>query len=243
MLGKNTLTLTGMVSSMIKSHDFQGENFFRVEIEVARLSENVDILPVIVSEKLLYNNQIAVGQLVTIVGQVRTKNHKEEDETRSKLLVFGYVKDLAGISEDDLFAIDIKNKVEIVGYICKPPIHRVTPLEWVITDLHVACNRQYGKSDHVPCVAWGTNAKMARNLKVGDKVKLTGRFQSRNYFRKSDDDNTKNTTYEVSISQLEVMAEDVVDIAGKVVRAVNKEAKGLAKNMHKNTGIKYLEAM
>lgn len=204
MQDKNVLTVSGMVNVIEKSHDCQGEQFYRVMLDVIRLSENVDTIPVIVSEKLLFNNEIVPGMFVTIEGQVRTRNQKNGSD-KSKLLVFGYANDVNQISEAELLATEVKNQVEMEGYVCKAPTYRETTTGRVITDLLIACNRQYANSDYIPCITWGINAKMAKKLCVGDKIKFTGRFQSREYRRKNDEAGTINVTYEVSISHLDIV--------------------------------------
>jgi len=206
MQDKNTLTISGMVNVIEKSHEFHGEQFFRILIDVIRLSENVDTVPVIVSEKLLFNNAIAPGMFITVEGQIRTKNHKEGN-AKSKLLVFGYANDVTKITEEELFASEIKNIVVMEGHVCKVPTHRKTNTGRIITDLSIACNRQYSKSDYIPCITWGVTAKMAKKLRVGDKIKFTGRFQSREYRRKNDDIGVVNTAYEISISNIELVPE------------------------------------
>lgn len=205
MQDKNILTVSGIIKNIEKSHDFRGEQFFRIILSVARLSDAIDLLPVIISEKLLYNNEIKEEMFVTITGQVRTKNHKENDKNR--LLVFGYASDLNEIKASEIEALEIRNEVEIEGYICKPPTYREVSAGRIIADLLVACNRQYSKSDYIPCIAWGINAKMAKNLRVGDKIHLSGRFQSREYYRKNDNTEQANIAYEISIASLEVIDE------------------------------------
>jgi hypothetical protein len=212
MHDKNILVVSGMVNVIEKSHDFHGEQFYHVMLDVIRLSENVDTIPVIVSEKLLFKNEIAPGMLITIEGQVRTKNQKDSS-VKSKLLVFGYASDVNQITEEELLANEIKNQVKMEGFICKVPTHRKTKTGRIITDLLVACNRQYSKSDYVPCITWGINAKMANKLCVGDKVRFTGRFQSREYLRKNDEIGLVNTAYEVSISNIEIINNPVEILA------------------------------
>lgn len=240
MQDKNILTISGMVKTVELSHEFHGQKFYRVMLEVIRLSENVDVVPVIISEKLLFNNEIFPGLFITIEGQVRTKNQKEVAD-KSKLLVFGYASDVNQITEEELLALEVKNEVKMEGYICKMPTHRKTNTGRIITDLLVACNRQYSKSDYIPCIAWGINAKMAKNLRIGDKIKFEGRFQSRSYRRKGDEDDAVNIAYEVSISQLEMI--DVEKEAADAAEKADKECTALAKNMHNNRGIVYKTAI
>lgn len=259
MQDKNTLTISGMVNVIEKSHEFHGEQFFRIMLDVIRLSENVDTVPIIVSEKLLFNNEVSPGMFITVAGQIRTKNHKEGN-ARSKLLVFGYASDVNQITEQEMLASEIKNYVEMEGYICKVPTHRPTNAGRVITDLLIACNRQYSKSDYVPCITWGSTAKMASKLRVGDKVKFIGRFQSREYRKKTDEVGVVNTAYEISIKQIELIPETTdavvenIDLREAVLKTkfkprievtVEKQnpCSVLARNMHKNRGIVYKQVV
>lgn len=219
MQDKNLLIISGMVNVIEKSHEFHGEQFYRVMLDVIRLSTNVDTVPVIVSEKLLYNNEIAPGQFITVEGKVRTKNYKDSTP-KTKLLVFGYASDVNHITEDELLATEVKNQVVIEGYVCKLPTHRRTNTGRIITDLLVACNRQYSKSDYVPCITWGINAKMAKKLHIGDKIRFSGRFQSREYRRKNDEIGIVNTAYEVSISDLEIIEDENKTFADPVSEAM-----------------------
>lgn len=207
MQDKNILRVSGMVNVVEKSHESHGEQFYCIMLDVIRLSEKIDMVPVIVSEKLLFNNEIVPGQFITVQGQIRTKNYKK-GSSRSKLLVFGYASDVNHITAYELLATEIKNQILIEGYICKLPTHRRTNTGRIITDLLVACNRQYSKSDYIPCITWGINAKMAKSLLVGDKIRFTGRFQSREYRRKNDEIGVVNTAYEVSISDLEILVDE-----------------------------------
>jgi len=206
MSEKNIVNLSGKVISIEESHTCLNETFYRFFIEIPRLSDNVDIVPVIVSEKLLYNNPIVEGDLVTITGQIRTRNQKEGE--RNRLLVFGYAMEITKITEEEFNKIEDKNHVEITGFICKKPVYRKTPTGRKISDLLIASNRQYNKSDYIPSIAWGINATFARNLEVGEKISLIGRFQSRTYTKKDENDNPiEKIAYEISISQLNVVKE------------------------------------
>lgn len=201
----NILVITGTVSKIEESHVFNNEKFYKADVEVARLSDNVDIVPVVISEKLLFHNEVKEGATVTLQGQVRTRTYAGETGN-SHLSVFGYANDFAEITQEDYDAISEKNCVELEGYICKQPVHRVTTNTGrTITDLLVAVNRKHGKSDYIPCICWGMNAKMAKKLRVGEKIKLTGRFQSRKYRKKYDVENKINLAYEVSITNFNVV--------------------------------------
>lgn len=244
MQNKNTLTVSGMVNVIEKSHEFHGEQFYRIMLDVIRLSENVDTVPIIVSEKLLFNNEIAPGMFITVEGQIRTKNHKEGN-AKSKLLVFGYASDVNQITEEMLFASEIKNQVEMEGHVCKVPTNRETNTGRIITDLLVACNRQYSKSDYIPCITWGITAKMAKKLRVGDKIKFVGRFQSREYRRKSDEVGVVNVAYEISISHIELVHDDIeaaIEPVTSLGLALAGSA-GMAKWAHSNRGIVFNEVV
>lgn len=203
----NSLFLCGKVTSIEKSHEHLGDQFYKFMIEVPRLSDNVDVLPMMVSQKLLHNNEIAIEDTVVVSGQVRTHNQKEDG--RNKLLVFGYLTEIKKISVEEMQSITDKNIVKIEGYVCKNPIFRSTSTGRKITDLLIAVNRQHNKSDYIPSISWGINATFAKNLSVGEKINLTGRFQSRNYSIKIDEDNLEErVALEISIAQLGIAEED-----------------------------------
>jgi primosomal replication protein N len=194
------LEIAGKVTSApIFYHETYGEKFLTFTIECPRLSESVDDIPVMISEKIL--GGIKVGDYLNINGQLRTYNKYEED--KSRLLIFAFVRDVAIISEEEFKSIKNPNILEMTGFICKEPAYRTTPLGREITDILIAVNRAFKKSDYIPVITWGRNAKFASLLDVGTKVKVTGRLQSRSYEKKVDAD-TKVTriAYEVSATQI-----------------------------------------
>lgn len=204
MPDKNVLKLYGQVGSVEKSHEFNGECFYRFMIHVKRNSGTVDVLPVIVNEKLLFNNDIDTGDYVYVAGQIRTKNSVSEDG-KNRLLVFGYATEIEQIAEEECVNNPNRNYVELEGYVCKKPNYRETPSGRKITDLLLASNRPYNKSDYVPSIAWGINAAFAKNFEVGTKVLAIGRFQSRPYKKKKEDGTyEERVAYELSISNLEI---------------------------------------
>src|SRR5574344_74827 len=210
ILNSNDLTITGKVSSIEFSHTYTNpktnktEKFYKGQIEVARLSDNVDIVPVIISEKLLFHNEVKAEDLITMVGHVRTRNFTDEEEKRNHLSVFAYAEDFVKIDDDSYAAITDKNLVTLTGFVCKQPTYRTTNSGRIITDLLIACNRKFGKSDYIPVICWGANAKMAEKLRVGDEISVEGRFQSRRYRRKSDIENRTNVAYEVSATNFTI---------------------------------------
>lgn len=183
-----------IVSEPTLTHARYGEGFYEFDVRVPRLSGTDDILPVTISEKLLYGKEIGKGTKINAVGQFRSYN-KIEDE-RSRLVLTAFVQEL-------LEETDNPNTITLNGYVCKPPIYRMTPLNREIADILIAVNRAHNKSDYIPCVAWGRNARFASMLSVGDRVAVSGRVQSRQYEKKVSETNIqKRTAYEVSISKL-----------------------------------------
>lgn len=203
VLTTNKVYIEGkVVSELTFSHEMYGEGFYSFDVEVPRLSEVVDRLPITVSERILQNVDVSVGKIVSLDGQLRSYN-KVIDGTSRLILT--------------IFARDINNKEEISsspneifldGYICKTPIYRTTPFGREITDILVAVNRPYNKSDYIPAIAWGRNARFSNSLEVGTHIKIWGRIQSRDYEKKiSETETVKRTAYEVSISKMEKVDE------------------------------------
>lgn len=179
------------------SHEIYDEKFYKFSIKTKRLSEYEDILPVIISERLVNLNDIKVGSIVKIFGQFRSYNL--QTETRNKLVLSIFVKDIEFTDDESILTT---NDANFIGYICKEPVYRKTPLGREIADVLVAINRTYRKSDYIPCILWGRNAKYCETLNVGDLVKLNGRIQSRSYEKKLENGEVlKKTAYEVSVSK------------------------------------------
>ena len=189
-----------VASSFIFSHQVFGEGFYLVDILVKRLSDSEDRIPLMVSERLVDVSQDYEGEYIMVQGQFRSYNRHEEKRNRLVLSVF--VRELSFVEEAD---DSIKtNQIFLDGYICKPPVYRKTPLGREIADLLLAVNRPYGKSDYIPCICWGRNARYASAFEVGGHVLLWGRIQSREYIKKLGENETeKRTAYEVSVSKLE----------------------------------------
>ena len=201
----NTITLIGkIISDYVFSHEMYGESFYTFQIETSRLSEATDILPVTISERLIDKNLFKIDSLIEITGQIRSYNNIVDGKNHLLLTVF--VKDIN-------FNLDLNknpNQVVLNGYICKPPVYRKTPLGREIADVLLAVNRSYNKSDYIPCIIWGRNAKFANNLEVGNNIKISGRMQSRNYQKKLENDEIlEKTAYEISVSKLEVLEKNL----------------------------------
>lgn len=195
----NFVELIGQVVSELQfSHKTYGEAFYEMIVGVDRKSGYTDNVKVIVSERLLWEHNIKMGSVVYIHGQIRTYN--EEKDGRSHLVIVVFVRELEEVDRDEYH----KNNVELVGFVCKPPIRRTSPLGREICDLMVAVNRMYNKSDYIPCIAWGRNATYAGILEVGYKINIVGRVQSREYKKKNEcGEITMKTAYEVSILKID----------------------------------------
>lgn len=193
---KNNLArCSGKVSEEPKfSHLILGEGFYDMKIEVPRLSAESDTIPVTVSERLL--NNVKVGDSVTIDGEFRSYNKLVDG--KSKLVLTLFAKELTGDIDQEN-----SNTISLTGFLCKQPIYRTTPFGREICDCLIAVNRAYNKSDYIPCIAWGRNARFVNSLQVGEKVTLLGRIQSRNYTKKHEDGTDEiKTVYEISISSI-----------------------------------------
>ncbi|MFR3727713.1 single-stranded DNA-binding protein [Lacrimispora sp.] len=203
----NTVILIGeIVSGFTYSHEIFGEGFYMVDLAVKRLSEQVDVIPLTISERLINMNDISLGDMVEVRGQFRSRNQFGEDKKRLILSVF--VREVIFL-EEEITDYTKTNFISLDGFICKPPIYRKTPLGREIADLLLAVNRPYGKSDYIPCIVWGRNARYASGLLVGNRLEIYGRIQSREYEKKiSEIEVSKRTAYEVSVSKLEVPEHD-----------------------------------
>jgi len=201
IIENNRVTLIGeIISGFTFSHEVFGEGFYIVDISVNRLSDQMDVIPLLVSERLIDITKDFIGQTVEIVGQFRSYNRHEG--IRNRLVLSVFVREIQFVEEFHDYTKT--NQIILDGYICKPPVYRKTPLEREIADLLVAINRPYGKSDYIPCIAWGRNARYASSFEVGVRIRIWGRVQSREYTKKiSDTECEKRIAYEVSISKLE----------------------------------------
>lgn len=202
----NYLVLIGkIISDKTFSHEIYGESFYIFNLEVPRLSGNEDIIPITISERLIANFDLTIGRKVVVEGQFRSYNSYENERNRLVLTVFA--KDIIDYKEEQ--EENVSNEVVLNGYVCKKPIYRKTPFGREISDILLAVNRAYNKSDYIPCIAWGRNARFCENMEVGTEVKVVGRVQSRTYEKKFEDGRTEQrVAYEVSIGSLEVINKD-----------------------------------
>ena len=199
----NYLVLIGkIISDKTFSHEIYGESFYVFNLEVPRLSGNEDIIPITISERLIANFDLTIGRKVVIEGQFRSYNSYENEKNRLVLTVFA--KDIIDYKEEQ--EENVSNEVVLNGYVCKKPIYRKTPFGREISDILLAVNRAYNKSDYIPCIAWGRNARFCENMPVGTEVKVVGRVQSRMYEKKHEDGSVEQkVAYEVSIGSLEII--------------------------------------
>ena len=205
ILENNQVSIVGeIISDFQYSHEVYGEGFYMVEVAVSRLSNFSDYIPLMISERLIDTSQSYIGQKVYVTGQFRSYNRHEELKNRLVLSVF--VREIEFIEEE---TEEMKsNQILLDGYICKDPIYRKTPLGREIADLLVAVNRSYGKSDYIPCICWGRNARFAARFEVGVHVQIWGRIQSREYVKKiSELETEKRVAYEVSVSKVDFLEE------------------------------------
>ena len=221
----NCATLIGKVASDKRlSHETFGEKFYLFDLEVMRLSDIADIIPITVSERLLTNFDLSIGNQIIVDGQFRSYNNYENEKNRLVLTVFAKdiqeydkVKEQEEIEPKDDETDEeetsekkgeVTNEIVLIGYICKKPIYRQTPFGREIADILLAVNRAYNKSDYIPCIAWGRNARFCQNIEVGTEIKITGRIQSRTYEKKFEDGTTETrVAYEISIASMEVIEE------------------------------------
>lgn len=201
----NNVIICGIVSKEPEfSHNLFGEGFYIFKLSIDRLSDKSDILPVTVSERLIDISKIKLGQRVNINGQIRSYNNYIELEKRNKLIITIFAKEINIICDNDETYCDT-NEVFLNGFICKKPIYRTTPFGREISDILLAVNRSYNKSDYIPCISWGRNAKFCKSLDVGSNVKISGRLQSRIYQKKiSENEIIQKVAYEISITKIEL---------------------------------------
>ncbi|MDR3239752.1 MAG: single-stranded DNA-binding protein [Clostridiales bacterium] len=203
----NSASIVGRIASGFTfSHEVYGEGFFTFFAEVLRLSETSDILPVTISERLLEADHFEEGTLVHITGQIRSYNNYVEVDKKNKLVLTVFARDIESLEND----VNLNpNEIILNGFICKAPVYRTTPFGREIADLLLAVNRSYNKSDYIPCIAWGRNARFAGRLKIGDRICIYGRMQSRGYQKKKDDGQIlEKIAYEVSIAKIETESQE-----------------------------------
>ncbi len=180
-------------------HHAYGENFYTLSLKISRLSGTFDIVSVIISERLFPSRYIDEGDLLEICGEFRSKNM--DIDGRRRLILYVFAQDVQICIDEQSH----ENQIELCGFLCKPPVRRTTPLGREIADLMLAVNRRYGRSDYIPCLAWGRDAVFVQSLRQSDALHVVGRIQSRNYIKKLPDGEREMTAWEISCSQLELV--------------------------------------
>ena len=205
ILKNNQAVIAGeIISDFEFNHEVFGEGFYFVKLKVSRLSHSSDIIPLLVSERLIDVKQSHIGQFLEARGQFRSHNKQESDKNRVVLFLFAKEIEMIDSAENRN-----PNEIFLDGYICKEPVYRTTPLGREIADVLLGVNRAYGKSDYIPCICWGRNARYAGNLTVGSRIQLRGRIQSREYQKRIGEGKVVDKiAYEVSASQMEYIEEE-----------------------------------
>lgn len=202
----NIVTVAGVLTDTpVFSHEVYKEKFYIFTLKVKRLSDADDYIKVIISERLFGSDfDVREGDSIVVNGQFRSYNNYSGEGNRLILTVFA--KDVRMAEGEE---IDNPNKIYLDGFVCKLPVYRVTPFGREIADVLLAVNRSYNKSDYIPAIAWGRNAKFCRDIAVGSRVRVWGRIQSREYQKRIDDENTvTKTAYEISIGKMELVLEE-----------------------------------
>ncbi len=197
LLNNNYAAVVGDIESDFSySHESYGECFYCFMVKIPRLSDCSDIITVTVSERILCDEKYKIGDRIKIVGQFRSYNNYTD--VGNKLILTLFAKTMEKVYDEKYL-----NEIILNGFLCKEPVYRTTPFGREITDILLAVNRTHNKSDYIPCIAWGRNAKFAQKLQVGDNIIITGRMQSRKYQKKLDNDIITRIAYEISISKIE----------------------------------------
>lgn len=204
VMENNEVLITGNIHTPLEyDHQLYGETFYKFYMAIPRLSGYVDLLPVTISDRLIGDMDMEIGNEIVVEGQLRSYNKQVEGKNRLVLTVFA--RDIRKKTEE----IKNPNHIFLNGFLCKPPIYRVTPFKREISDILMAVNRSYNKSDYIPAIAWGRNARFCETLDVGDQLMIWGRIQSRIYQKRlGNDEIEERTAYEVSITKMEMVQKD-----------------------------------
>ena len=197
---ENKITLHGRVEAEpVVSHVNHGETYCMFPLGASRLSGVEDRLNLVIPAAMLRQYPLKAGDEVSVWGEVRSFNNKSG--VGSRLVITVFVREIRREQAED------ENRLELAGTLCKPPIYRRTPLGRDICDMMLAVNRRYGRTDYLPCIAWGTLARRCGELNVGEALSLTGRLQSRTYTKYIGEQSQQRTAFEVSIMSMDVLEE------------------------------------
>lgn len=234
VVDNNIAKISGLVDDAPSlSYSIYGEGFYAFNVRIKRTSGSFDIIPAVVSDRLVDEKFVLPGRFIYIEGQFRSHNVQGETRSQLKLMVFARkvilfdeknepVEFSAAFADEsgDYYNADCgdnanelpqitpdMNEIMLDGFICKQPVFRITPLKREIADMLIAVNRPYNKSDYIPCICWGRNARFCGKRAIGERVKIRGRIQSRVYVKKFPDGREEErTAFEVSISGIETVA-------------------------------------
>ncbi len=208
IIENNMVTISGKIATEAEfSHEVYGEGFYSFSLEVPRLSDSYDKISVTVSERLISRECLEIGKFIEVEGQFRSYNNFTGSMEGSKLILTVFAREINFL--DDERKIKNPNQIYLNGFICKKPVYRTTPFGREITDILLAVNRPYNKSDYIPCISWGRNARYSSNLEIGDNIKVWGRIQSREYQKKLESSEViTKVAYEVSVSKMEICSEE-----------------------------------
>lgn len=231
IIENNMVTIAGKVISDLEfSHEVYGEGFYYFLLEVKRLSDSNDVIPVTISERLILGQKLEIGKVIEVEGQFRSYNSYDNQSNRLVLTVFA--REI--IFLEDAEKIKNPNQIVLNGYICKKPTYRTTPFGREITDILLAVNRHYNKSDYIPCICWGRNARYSQNLEVGDNIKVWGRIQSRQYNKKLEGgDVITKTAFEVSVSKMEIVNNSNRHVDNKMLECTDDECECQSESLDK----------
>ena len=182
------------------SHECKGESFYKARLDVLRKSGVIDTIPVIVSEVFLTSENQIPGTYWAVAGQIRSYNERDA-EGKMHLQVFFFI--MQQVDREERIP---ENEIFLDGYLCSPPNHRMTPTGREISDMMIAVNRSFGKTDYIPCICWGRNALFASRLAAGNHIQIHGRIQSREYIKQTNEtESEQHIVYEVSASRVKLM--------------------------------------
>ncbi len=203
MQENNIIKVSGqIIDELVESHKIYNEIFYKFHIKIKRLSENYDILPVTISERIIDKNLMTPDKFINIIGQIRSYNNYDSNDGKTKLILTIFARQINFEIPDEN-----PNQAFLNGYICKSPVYRKTPFGREITDILLAVNRSYNKSNYIPCIVWGRNAKLAAKLNIADNIKVQERMQSREYQKKLTNGEILNKiAYELSVSKIELIS-------------------------------------
>ena len=194
----NTITVRGSLLELpVFSHENHGRQFYKFYLEVPRLSGAVDILPVIAPRQLLMDIDPCAGGMLTVTGQIRSRNQRTDNVRHLMIFVFA-----SSVTAEDGEPV---NDVLLEGPLCREPVYRRTPLGREICDAMLAVPRAFHRADYLPCILWGSTAQQIAACHTRDRIRIYGRLQSRTYTKLTPDGPIEKTAYEISALTAEII--------------------------------------